>query len=185
MTKIAIHQPNFIPNFPFFYKMAMADIFIILKDVNFEKNNYQNRYLLNDKDKWVTKSVNSGTELISYKNYADGKSLLNLNMDWIHCIKDTLNIKTKIVFDYRIEPTTKTDRLIQLIHHYKGNVYLTNPDAKNKYLDEDAMWMAGIDIEYVKVPKNLQKHTFEIFEEYGIDGAIKQLPRRKETTCKV
>lgn len=185
MIKVAIHQPNFIPNFPFFYKMAMADIFIILKEVQFEKNNYQNRYLLNNSNKWVTKSVSSGLESIYKKKYVDGKNLFHLNMQWISAIKDTLNIKTRIVFDFEFRPLSKTERLIELIKHYGGDIYLTNPTAKDKYLDETMMKTRGIDIEYVNVPKNLQKHTFEIFEEYGIDGAIKQLPRRKEALCAI
>lgn len=176
--KIAIHQPNFIPYFPFFYKMAMADVFIILKEVQFEKNNYQNRYFLNTKDRWVTKSVKSGNCLISDKKYTDGKDLFCLNMNWIHCIKETLNIDTRIEFDYPTE-LTKTERLIDLIKYYGGNTYITCPEAKDKYLDEDLMRNNGIDIEYYHVPKNLRKHTFEIFEEYGVDGAIKQLPVRK------
>lgn len=176
--RVAIHQPNFIPNFPFFYKMAMADIFIILKDVQFEKNNFQNRYFLNSKEKWVTKSVSSGIDKIVNKQYADGTDLLTTNMYWIQAIKKTLNIKTKIVYDFDFRPISKTERLIELIKHYGGDTYLTNPAAKDKYLDEDLMRNRGIDIDYVNVPKNLQKHTFEIFEEFGIDGAIKQLPKK-------
>lgn len=158
--------------------MAMSDIFIILKEVQFEKNNFQNRYLLNEKEKWVTKSVTSGLEPIYNKFYTDGGRLLTLNMEWIYCIKNTLNIKTQIVFDY---PTklTKTERLIDLIKHYGGKTYITNPSAKDKYLDEDLMRSYGIDIEYVNVPKHLQKHIFEVFEEYGIDGCIKQLKKRE------
>lgn len=178
--RLSIHQANFIPNFPFFYKMAQSDIFIILKEVDFCKNNYQNRYLLNDKEKWVTKSVRKGTEIIASKKYTDGQSLLNLNMKWIHAIRDTLNIKTRIVYDIQFRPEIgKTERLIELIKHYGGNTYITNPAAKDKYLDEELMKNQGIEIEYVNVPKHLQKHTFEIFEEYGIDGAIKQLSKAK------
>ncbi len=175
--KISIHQPNFIPNFPFFYKMAMSDVFIILSHVDFEKNNFQNRYLLNASEKWVTKSVSSKFGQIFEKKYADGKSLLDLNMKWIYLIKETLGIDTKIVFDH---PTdfTKTDRLVELIVHYGGDTYVTNPSAKEKYLNEELMKQNGIAIEYCRVPKHLQIHTFEAFEKFGIDGCIKQLPRK-------
>ena len=173
--KIAIHQPAFIPWFPFFYKMAMADKFIILGHVQFEKNNYQNRYKTNNK--WVTKSINSGTDLISNKMYCDGNNVLDLNARWIQIIKDTLSIKTFTVFDYETS-LTRTERLINLIHYYCGDVYITNPDAKEKYLNEDLMRKAGIEIEYCRVPEHLKIHTFEAFEKYGIDGTIKQLPKR-------
>lgn len=175
MVKIAIHQPNFIPWFPFFYKMAMADKFIILSTVQFEKNGYQNRYKLSN-GKWITKSVRSSRDLICHKRYADDTHLESINMSWIKAIKNTLNIKTELLFDFDTD-SSKTENLIKLIQFYEGNVYITNPDAKDKYLDENLMRNAGIEIEYCKVPKNLQKHTFEIFESYGIDGAIKNLPK--------
>lgn len=177
--RLSAHQPNFVPAFPFFYKMAMSDIFVILSNVQFEKNNFQNRYLLNKSDTWVTKSVKSGMDNIVDKRYVDGKDVLGLNMDWIHCIKETLGIETKIRFDY---PThlTKTERLIDLVQHYEGDTYLTNESAKDKYLDEELMKTSGIDIEYVNVPKHLQIHVFEAFEEFGIDGCIKQLQKAKK-----
>lgn len=176
--RIAIHQCNFIPNFPFFYKMASCDLFIILKECQFEKNNFQNRYFLNTKEKWVTKSVRSGLDSIKCKQYTDGTNLFLHNMDWIHCIKETLGIETKIAFDYETN-LKKTERLMDLIKRYGGDTYITNESAKDKYLDEDLMRNCGIDIEYVKVPKQLQIHTFEAFDIYGIDGAKKQLPKRK------
>ena len=177
MTKIGIHQANFIPNFPFFYKMANCDIFVILSYCDFEKNNFQNRYLINEKNKWVTKSVKAGKGRIVDKMYTDGSYLFPLNMAWINTIKRTLNIKTEIVFDYPTE-LKGTERLIDLIKHYKGDVYVTNPSAKDKYLDEDLMRQSGVDIIYCSPPKHLQIHTFEAFEKYGIDGTIKQLGKK-------
>ncbi len=173
--RIAIHQANFIPWFPFFYKMALVDKFIILGYVDFEKNNYQNRYYLNTKEKWVTKAVKKSGCRINEKIYADGKNLFYTNMQWIYAIRDTLNIKSTIQYDFIMEET-KTERLIRLIKHYGGTTYITCPEAKDKYLDEDLMRAAGINIEYYTVPKHLKKHIFECFEEYGIDGTIKQLP---------
>lgn len=175
--RIAIHQPNFIPWFPFFYKMAMADIFIILCHVDFEKNNFQNRYYLNDKKKWVTKSVKHGIEPIVNKKYTDEQYILDINMYWINTIRKTLGIKTEIVFDYPTE-LKKTDRLIDLIKHYNGSIYITCPNAKLKYLDEDLIKSNGIAIEYMHCPRDLQLHTFEAFEKFGIDGVIKRLPKK-------
>lgn len=173
--RIAIHQPNLIPYFSFFYKMALADRFIILSHVQFEKNNYQNRYYLNTKEKWVTKSINSGTSLIKDKRYFDGKNLLNTNMQWIFAIRETLNITTTINYDFPTDKI-KTDRLIEIIKYYGGDTYITCPEAKEKYLDEDLMRSAGITIEYYVVPKEDRVHIFEMFERYGIDGTINRLP---------
>lgn len=175
--RIACHQPNFIPWFPFFYKMAMVDKFVILNNVQFEKNGFQNRY--NIGDKWVTKSVEGGLDTIKAKKYVSGKNLNDLNMQWIMAIKNTLEIDTEIVFPKWGSECSPTERLIQEVKLNYGSIYITNPEAKDKYLDENLMRSEGIEIEYCNVPRNLKKHTFEIFEEFGIDGAIKQLPKRE------
>lgn len=176
MKRIAIHQPNFIPWFPFFYKMAMADIFVLLRFVQFEKNGFQNRYM-GAKGRWVTKPVNSGTELIYNKRYASGRMVCGINEQWIRMIAETLEIRTPIIGDLRIH-SPGTQGLIEIVKEHGGHSYLTNPTAKDKYLQEDEVRAAGLEIEYCNVPKHLQKHTFEILDEYGIEGAMKQLPRR-------
>ncbi|MFM8454714.1 MAG: WbqC family protein [Gammaproteobacteria bacterium] len=43
MTKVAIHQPNFLPWLGYFYKIHLCDVFIILDDVQFVKRSYINR----------------------------------------------------------------------------------------------------------------------------------------------
>lgn len=176
--KIAIHQPNLIPWLPFFYKMAMVDKFVILDNVQFEKGGFQNRYLTT-MGAWVTKSVQHGLEPLSEKKYADLTPLVDLNMKWIRVIKETLAIDTEIVFPKWGTQCSPTERLIQEVRLHGGKIYITNPDAKNKYLDEDAMRAAGIEIGYCNVPKHLQIHVFEAFEKWGIDGTIKQLESAK------
>jgi hypothetical protein len=41
--KIAIHQPEFLPWFGYIHKLANVDKFVLLDDVQFKKNNFQNR----------------------------------------------------------------------------------------------------------------------------------------------
>ena len=72
--KIGIHQPNFLPWYPFFQKINDVDIFIILKEPQFEKNNFQNRFSLNDE--WYTMSVHKGMMPIKNKEY------FNPQEDW-------------------------------------------------------------------------------------------------------
>ena len=38
--KATIHQPEHFPYMGFFEKMAMADLFVILDDVQYKKNNW-------------------------------------------------------------------------------------------------------------------------------------------------
>ena len=40
---VAIHQPEFLPWAGLFEKMSRADLFVVLDDVQFSKNDYQNR----------------------------------------------------------------------------------------------------------------------------------------------
>jgi hypothetical protein len=58
--KIAIHQPEHFPYLGFFQKMEMADLFVILDDVKFKKNNFQNRNRFINRsgtEEWFTVAV--------------------------------------------------------------------------------------------------------------------------------
>ncbi|MDA0655956.1 MAG: WbqC family protein [Proteobacteria bacterium] len=59
MTIVAIHQPNYLPWLGFFQKIAVADIFVFLDDVQFSKNSYINRVqVLHDgQARWLTQPV--------------------------------------------------------------------------------------------------------------------------------
>jgi len=41
--RVAIHQPEFLPWFGYIHKLANTDKFVLLDDVQFKKNNFQNR----------------------------------------------------------------------------------------------------------------------------------------------
>jgi len=41
--RVGIHQPHYLPWLRYFEKVARSDLFIILDDVQYEKNGYQNR----------------------------------------------------------------------------------------------------------------------------------------------
>ena len=44
---VGIHQPQYIPWIPYFSKIVQSDIFVLLDDVQFQKNGLQNRnYIL-------------------------------------------------------------------------------------------------------------------------------------------
>lgn len=56
---VAIHQPNFLPWLGFFHKMMVADIFILLDNVPFTKNGFQNRVKIKSAqgEQWLTVPV--------------------------------------------------------------------------------------------------------------------------------
>jgi hypothetical protein len=154
---VSIHQSNFVPWYPFFQKIDQSDIFVIMGHCQFEKNNFQNRFNLNDK--WHTMSVNKGLEPIVNKRY------LNPEKDWNRikvnlkqyspvldelddCISDNLfetnvsiikklcvmlDIQTEIVTDYPTD-LKRTERLVDICKHYGATKYLSGPSGKN-YLD--------------------------------------------------
>lgn len=176
--RVGIHQPNFFPHFGFFYKMSMCDKFVILSEVQFEKNGYQNRYFLQGKQKWVTMPVNGGLEPIFKKSYTNSVHLETLNLSIINNLKDILSINCEIVKDV-VSNNRSTQRLIDNLNHYGATAYVTSPSAKNKYLDEQAIKNAGIDIIYSS-HKNEKLNILEMFELYGIEGTRKQLWKKEK-----
>tara|TARA_A100001011_G_C14290135_1_gene835784 strand:- start:781 stop:1344 length:564 start_codon:yes stop_codon:yes gene_type:complete len=181
--RIAIHQPNFIPWYPFFEKIQNVDRFIILTQCQFEKNNFQNRFSFNDK--WHTMSVKKGLESIDKKLYINfekdwnkiktnlnkyddilskldnciSENLAKTNICIIRKMCELLDIKTDIVTDY---PTSlkSTDRLIDLCKYYGGTEYLSGSGAKT-YLNTNKF--KNIKVEF---QNNLNKiHSLEVIKE--------------------
>lgn len=176
--KLACHQPNFCPWFPYFAKMNQADIFVILTECQYTKNSYINRCQVNGK--WWTNPVAHGNIPIMDKYYTTGQSLLNVNMQWIYAIANLLVIDTKkIKFDF---PTAKkgTERIVEICKKYKADEYLTNPDATKAYLDEKML--NDNDIKLVPFVSKNKKHCFELFAEIGIEKTRDLL--HKEKICK-
>jgi len=152
--RIAIHQPNFIPYYPFFQKMQEVDLFVIMVHCQFEKNNYQNRFEYNG---WNTMCVNGGLEPIIDKRYIsphkDWKritdkypklkqfnksingSLAVTNVSLIKDIAKLLNIHTEIKYDYETE-LKGTDRLVDICNNYGATEYLSGISGRN-YLELD------------------------------------------------
>lgn len=78
---VSIHQPEFLPWLPFFDKMDRADVFVLLDNVQFEKNYFQNRCKVRDGKgsyQLVTIPVSKGSSqsLIMEKELDTGNRLL-------------------------------------------------------------------------------------------------------------
>ena len=50
--RVTIHQPEHMPWLGFFHKINMADMFVVLDNVQFRKNYFQNRNKIRTKDGW-------------------------------------------------------------------------------------------------------------------------------------
>ena len=155
--------------------MTAADIFVILRYCQFEKNNYQNRFFADGK--WWTMRVSKKTERILDKRYLhraedwakitkkypvlkkvepiiesdlswmnDYSSLWKWNTHIIDVARELLGIKTKCLLDG--ETGLKgTDRLRFICQKFNADTYLSGPSGRN-YLELDKFEKAGIKVEF-------------------------------------
>ena len=72
--KVAIHQPEHFPYLGYFQKMEKADLFIILDDVKFKKNNFQNR------NRFLNKSGNEEWFTIPVEKKANSKLIRDVKL---------------------------------------------------------------------------------------------------------
>lgn len=183
---LSIHQPNFFPWYPYFEKIANSDIFVIMVNCQYEKNNYQNRFKMNEK--WYTMSVLKGNDSINEKRYMTPledwrqiKSKLPLfgsilsrfdncitenlaitNVKLILALCDIMKIKTKIYLDY---PTTLTgtDRLIDICKTHGATKYLSG-ESGSKYLELDKFYN---NLEILYHTNQTKKPILEVLNEIG------------------
>ncbi len=182
---VTIHQPNFMPWYPFFQKIQQADIFVLLGHCQFEKNGYQNRF--NMDGKWNTMSVKKGLEFINTKQYIDAKkdweriknsipkykhilsemddlisdNLYQTNSSIIRYLVKKLNIDTIIVEDYETD-LTSTSRLVDICKRNGATTYLAGQGGKD-YLNEELFNIENIQVVY---QENMNRiHTLEYLNE--------------------
>ncbi len=126
--KVTIHQPEHFPYMGFFQKMSSADLFVVLDNVNFRKNYFQNRNKIistNKKEEWITVPVEKGASSKIIKDVMTSKDpkwrkklvtkikqnlgfdateiykfdkLIDINMASIKWAMDRMKIDTRVVF---------------------------------------------------------------------------------------
>lgn len=55
--RVGIHQPHYLPWLRYFEKIARSDVFIVLDDVQYEKNGFQNRNKIKTPQGWTYLTV--------------------------------------------------------------------------------------------------------------------------------
>lgn len=173
---ISIHQPNFCPWLPFFQKIEQSDVFVLMGNCQFEKNNFQNRFNYNDK--WYTMRVHSGmTTLIKDKKYIDAETdwqkitdklpklkifdacvdgnVFEMNKEIIVMACEKLKIYTEIYGDIT-HGLKGTERLIQICKDHNADTYLSGISGKN-YLDLKKFEQAGIKVVFQDESKMIKK----------------------------
>lgn len=88
---ISIHQPETYPQLTFFEKIQRSDLFVVLDDVQFRKNYFQNRNTITDKNgkvNYLTIPVIKKTELIVEKQITD-EDIASKHLSKIRSVKKT------------------------------------------------------------------------------------------------
>lgn len=114
-NKISIHQPNFFPWLPFFLKINIADVHIILNHVKYTKNSWTNRcnYHYNLRNNYLTIPVSkvSTTKKIIDVEFINNKKNFNKLDKTIEIISSNnkgKNILREIWFDNRKKLTSNS-----------------------------------------------------------------------------
>lgn len=161
---VTIHQPEHFPYMGYFQKMKAADIFVILDNVNYRKNYFQNRNKFlnkNEVEEWFTIQVEKGATSkhikdvkvvdgpwrkkivkkleqnlgVNLKHIYDYDNLMDINIQSIEYCRDILNIQTPIVYASDLNVNgTKSELLANLVKQMNGTTYLSGPSGKD-YLD--------------------------------------------------
>jgi hypothetical protein len=95
---ISIHQPEHFPYMGYFQKMAKADMFVILDNVNYRKNYYQNRNRFlntNGVEEWFTIPVEKEATKKWIKDVG-----VNNNSNWRKKLLTKLNQNFKLDLEY-------------------------------------------------------------------------------------
>ncbi len=73
--RVSIHQPQYLPWMPYFLKIKNCDLFIILDNVNFQKNGLQNRNKIKTSNgyHWLTVPVYQSNNQIINRVLVDNK----------------------------------------------------------------------------------------------------------------
>lgn len=175
MKIISIHQPLFLPHWPYLEKMYYSDLFVFLTTCQYEKNSFLNRN--QSWGEWITKPVNSGNIPIHDKTYTDGQNLLDVNLSVIEAFRKMFNIRTKVAFDLP-SSLTKTERILEICKQNDADAYLASHDAPEKYLDIELL--SKNKIQFIPFKSSYTKPTLEMLQENGIEGCMKILASGKK-----
>ncbi len=143
--RLGIHQNNFLPFWGYFYKMSKCDIFVLLDNVQFEKNCYTNRTMIKTPqgEHWLTLPI-----IRAFPQLIKDVELLNYPKEKEkHLRTIELNYKKAKYFDY-------------LFSELK------------EILEKDWKYLSELNIELIKLLKDKLgiKTRLEIASDYNFKG---------------
>ena len=187
---VTIHQPEHLPYFGFLDKVNKSDMFVVLDDVDFKKNNFQNRnqILTQNGPKWLSipvemknledkhinvRSVKENWKQ-NYKNQVVEAYRKYENFEYgLSIVEEMLNLDSSLLIDYNM---FYIEKLLNLLDIDTKIVYSSSLDVdtvKTQRLYDICKLLKGISylagqgaIDYLdenifKDDISLIKHTFE------------------------
>lgn len=171
---VSAHQPAFIPWLGYFHKIALADVFVIMDDVQFEKNSFTNRnkILNNGAELWLTipvKMKNHLAKKINELEIADTfwkkKHLKTIEQNYKNApyFKEVFSLITDV---YHLNSLLFTDYTNQLLA--KLLAYL---NISTKIIFASTLDIKGKKLDYVvELTKKLSGDIF-VFGKQGVNYA--------------
>ncbi len=140
--KVAIHQPNYLPWIGFFNKVSMADTYVILDSVQFERDSFTNRNKIRLPDSrtgwtWLTVPVGKGN---SHKLIMDVE--IDNNLNWKETSLSAIN---------RIY---KTSPYLKNYSQFLDSIYKKNWDnlsELNVYIIKELFGILGLKLQIIRV----------------------------------
>lgn len=131
--RVTVHQPEHFPYLGFFQKMQAADLFVILDDVQYTKNNFQNRNKFvnsNGVEEWFTVELEpkATTKLIN-------EVVVSSNPKWRKIITNKLQTTFKKDFSEIYSSTRLVDINLASIEYCKEMLQINTPLLLSSELD--------------------------------------------------
>jgi len=189
--KVTIHQPEHFPYMGFFQKMAEADLFVVLNNVKFRKNYFQNRNrFLNNSgtDEWFTVPVEKSapsklikdvcvsdnnnwrkklvTKIkqnmgVEISHVYESDSLMDINMKSIEWCREKLNIQVPMVLASDLDVSGEKSQLLANIVNHVGGTEYISGPSGKSYLDLSCF--SGIQVSfYEPLVKNHYSSLYNI-----------------------
>lgn len=174
--KVTIHQPEHFPYEGFFQKIKSADLYVVLDNVKYRKNYFQNRNrikLLDGTERWLTvpvekkapqrlirdvrvtsdntwrsKILKTITENLNVDltHVYDSNHLININMNSIKWLLGKMNIKTPIVYASELNVSGKKSELLANICKAVDATEYISGPSGRDYLE--IKYFSGIEVSY-------------------------------------
>lgn len=176
--KVTIHQPEHFPYIGFFKKMNEADVFVILDNVKFKKNDFQNRNRFINRsgnEEWFTVPVekDANSKLINEVKvskdpiwrskiikqhlhnkynvaeiYEDSELLIDINMKSIEWCRNKWKIQTPMIKASSLKASGSKSELLLSICKEVGATTYISGKGGIDYLDKKLFDDANINVEF-------------------------------------